>query len=63
MFTQLNQYHVVLEVDPQFRDDPDSLKSIYVPSANGQNPATPGCERDQQYQRRKLRTARARRCR
>ena len=31
MFTQLNQYHVVLEVDPQFRDDPDALKDIYVP--------------------------------
>ena len=26
MFTQLNQYHVVLEVDPSFRDDPDSLQ-------------------------------------
>ncbi len=38
MFTQLNQYHVVLEVDPSFRDDPDSLKSIYVPGANGQVP-------------------------
>ena len=32
MFTQLNQYHVVLEVDPQFPRDPDSLKSIYVPA-------------------------------
>ena len=32
MFTQLNQYHVVLEVDPTFRADPDSLKSIYVPA-------------------------------
>jgi multidrug efflux pump len=31
MFTQLNQYHVVLEVEPSFRDDPDSLKNIYVP--------------------------------
>jgi len=31
MFTQLNQYHVVLEVDPSFRNDPDSLKHIYVP--------------------------------
>ena len=30
MFTQLNQYHVVLEVDPQFQQNPDSLKSIYV---------------------------------
>jgi multidrug efflux pump len=38
MFTQLNQYHVVLEVDPSFRDDPDSLKSIYVPGATGQVP-------------------------
>jgi multidrug efflux pump len=38
MFTQLNQYHVVLEVDPSFRDDPDSLKSIYVPGNNGQVP-------------------------
>ncbi len=32
MFTQLNQYHVILEVDPQFRNDPDALKSIYVPA-------------------------------
>jgi multidrug efflux pump len=35
IFTQLNQYHVVLEVDPQFQQDPDSLKSIYVRSSNG----------------------------
>jgi multidrug efflux pump len=35
IFTQLNQYHVVLEVDPQFQQDPDSLKSIYVKSSNG----------------------------
>jgi multidrug efflux pump subunit AcrB len=35
MFTQLNQYHVVLEVDPQFQQDPDSLKNIYVKSSNG----------------------------
>ncbi len=39
MFTQLNQYHVVLEVDPNFRTDPDSLKSIYVPSGSSQSPA------------------------
>jgi multidrug efflux pump len=38
MFTQLNQYHVVLEVDPSFRNDPDSLKSIFVPGATGQVP-------------------------
>ena len=42
MFTQLNQYHVVLEVDPSFRADPDSLKSIYVPAGGGQSPAAQG---------------------
>jgi multidrug efflux pump len=36
MFTQLNQYHVVLEVGPQFRTSPDSLKDIYVKSSTGE---------------------------
>ena len=36
IFTQLNQYHVVLEVDPQFPQNPDSLKNIYVHSNTGQ---------------------------
>ena len=35
IFTQLNQYHVVLEVDPSFQQSPDSLKDIYVRSSNG----------------------------
>jgi multidrug efflux pump len=35
IFTQLNQYHVVLEVDPQFRVTPDDLKDIYVKSTSG----------------------------
>jgi len=35
IFTQLNQYHVVLEVGPQFRDDPSDLNSIYVKSVTG----------------------------
>ena len=35
IFTQLNQYHVVLEVDPQFAQNPDSLKNIYVHSGSG----------------------------
>jgi multidrug efflux pump len=35
IFTQLNQYHVVLEVDPQFRDDPTDLSNIYVKSTAG----------------------------
>ncbi|MGC1485784.1 MAG: efflux RND transporter permease subunit [Candidatus Acidiferrum sp.] len=33
IFTQLNQYRVVLEVDPQFQQNPDSLKNIYVRSS------------------------------
>jgi multidrug efflux pump len=35
IFTQLNQYHVVLEADPSFQQSPDSLKSIYVHSSSG----------------------------
>jgi multidrug efflux pump len=35
IFTQLNQYHVVLEADPSFQQAPDSLKNIYVHSSNG----------------------------
>jgi multidrug efflux pump len=34
MYTQLNEYHVVLEVDPQYQQNPDALKSIYVKSSN-----------------------------
>ena len=34
-YTLLNQYHVVMEVDPRFWQHPDTLKDIYVPSANG----------------------------
>jgi multidrug efflux pump len=36
IFTQLNQYHVVLEVAPEFRQNPDALSSLYVKSATGQ---------------------------
>ena len=35
IFTQLNQYHVVLEVQPQFSHNPDSLDHIYVASSLG----------------------------
>jgi multidrug efflux pump len=34
MFTQLNQYHVILEVSPKFQRTPSSLDSIYVKSSN-----------------------------
>ena len=38
MYTQLNQYHVVLEVDPQFWQSPDSLRYIFVKANGGQVP-------------------------
>ncbi len=35
MYTGINQYHVVLEVLPDFQQDPTSLKQIDVRSSNG----------------------------
>jgi multidrug efflux pump len=35
IFTQLNQYRVILEVAPRFQQDPESLKVIYVKSPGG----------------------------
>ena len=35
LFTQLNQYHVILEVQPQFQMHPKNLHDIYLRSANG----------------------------
>ncbi len=35
IFTQLNQYHVVLEVAPKFQRNPSALENIYVKSSNG----------------------------
>ena len=34
-YTLLNQYHVVMEVDPAFWQSPETLKSIYVPGSGG----------------------------
>ncbi len=53
IFTQLNQYHVILEVLPNFAPDPDDLKDIYIrpstvtpnsgaPTANGAAVTTSG---------------------
>jgi multidrug efflux pump len=36
IFTPLNQYHVVLEVDPRFQTGPEALSNIYLPSSAGQ---------------------------
>jgi multidrug efflux pump len=35
MFTQLNQYHVVLEVAPEFQRNPHALDEIYIRSSTG----------------------------
>jgi multidrug efflux pump len=35
LFTQLNQYHVILETLPEFQRNPAKLADIYVQSANG----------------------------
>ncbi len=36
IFTQLNQYRVILEVDPQFQQTPASLDKVYVKATSGQ---------------------------
>jgi len=35
IFTQLNQYHVVMEVAKNFQTDPTTLNNLYVKSGNG----------------------------
>jgi hydrophobe/amphiphile efflux-1 (HAE1) family protein len=35
MFTQLNQYRVVMEVKPELQQHPDALRGIYVTAADG----------------------------
>ncbi|MGA8503320.1 MAG: efflux RND transporter permease subunit, partial [Candidatus Sulfotelmatobacter sp.] len=37
IYTQLNQYYVVLEVAPQFWQSPEGLKDIYLKSSSGEN--------------------------
>lgn len=36
IYRQLNQYHVVMEVDPQYQMTPAALQSVYVKSSGGQ---------------------------
>ncbi len=36
IYTQLNQYHVILEAAPSFWQHPDTLRDIYVASSSGQ---------------------------
>jgi len=42
MYKTINQYFVVMEIDPQFQLDPDGLKNLYLPSAgNGPGKMVP----------------------
>jgi multidrug efflux pump len=42
IYTQLNQYYVVLEVAPEFSQTPDGLKNIYFHQAARTNPTATG---------------------
>jgi multidrug efflux pump len=35
LYTPLNQYHVVMEVEPRFWQRPETLRDIYLPSSKG----------------------------
>jgi multidrug efflux pump len=35
IYTQLNQYHVVMEVDPIYQNSPDAVQSLYIHSPTG----------------------------
>ena len=53
MYTALNQYHVVLEVDPRFQRGPEALNDIYVNSSAGQEvPLSTLVDSDDQARRR-----------
>jgi len=40
MFTQLNQYHVILEVKPRFQQDPINLQDLFIRSGTGSSSST-----------------------
>jgi len=42
MFTQLNQYHVVLEVKPGFMKDPKDLRDLFIRSSAGSSAGSSG---------------------
>jgi multidrug efflux pump len=35
IYTELNQYRVVMGVEPRFLEDPETLRYVYVPASNG----------------------------
>ncbi|MGA2291032.1 efflux RND transporter permease subunit [Bradyrhizobium sp.] len=42
MYTQVNQYHVVLESDPLFQADPNRLNQLYIQSNSSSGASGPG---------------------
>jgi multidrug efflux pump len=42
MYTQVNQYHVLLEVEPAFRIDPSNLNQIYIQANSSSGTSGPG---------------------
>ncbi|MGB7189587.1 MAG: efflux RND transporter permease subunit, partial [Acidobacteriaceae bacterium] len=42
LYTQLNQYHVILEVLPQFQRDPSSLSKLYIQTGASNGTSGPG---------------------
>ena len=42
MYTQVNQYHVLLEVEPHFKEDPDNLNQIYIQANTSAGASGPG---------------------
>jgi multidrug efflux pump len=42
MYTQLNQYHVILEAEPEFQQDPNTLDHLYIQSNASSGTSGPG---------------------
>ncbi|MGA3046718.1 MAG: efflux RND transporter permease subunit [Terracidiphilus sp.] len=42
MYTQLNQYHVILETDPDFQKDPRKLQELYIQTGASSGASGPG---------------------
>jgi len=42
MYTQLNQYHVILETDPKFQQNPGKLQDLYIQTNTSSGASGPG---------------------
>jgi multidrug efflux pump len=42
MYTQLNQYHVILETEPQFQQNPTTLQNLYIQANASSGTSGPG---------------------